>query len=328
PALPPRRLGAMVTCAAPAAEAGAEQASAWLRRAAALCADAEPDEGAAGPAELLQEELSLLRQLHSEAVDSAFLRELWSASGGWASLRRREAQLRALALEHLGACHWSGQSSKLNGDWELLCVPYVQELPREVAEAVARAPRAGAAGGGEEPSAALAAATEEAERYVLEAPQEEAGASLWLDAGGNLETVLPASQGSAVVAPARGPEAAADAARACALCRVQCDPGLCAHPRELCWHCWHRTCALGKMRYALLLIMTVKQEWCALATGTGLNWRTTFFVRKIGLGKLPPRVALTEHADMCTTCTRALSPCDGNAVGSKAGVAIFSGMSI
>eukprot|EP00927_Polykrikos_kofoidii_P042716 TRINITY_DN36773_c0_g1_i1.p1 TRINITY_DN36773_c0_g1~~TRINITY_DN36773_c0_g1_i1.p1 ORF type:complete len:1023 (-),score=159.79 TRINITY_DN36773_c0_g1_i1:250-3318(-) len=210
----------------------------WLRKTALLGKAESSDDRE--PAVILREELGLLQQLHSEAVDNEFLRHIWT-SIGWAELRRRETLLRASALGHASAVRWKQGSLDQSGlPWELLRPTYTPELPTRVAASVAFSL---SKNDGKCATAMLSdsevAAAQEAERYVLETPAEDAGLTLWLDPGGNLETVMPANRESTVL---QFSELVSSADTHCmdALCRADCQKDICNHPESLCWHCWRR----------------------------------------------------------------------------------------
>mmetsp|Transcript_888 Transcript_888/g.2030 ORF Transcript_888/g.2030 Transcript_888/m.2030 type:complete len:979 (-) Transcript_888:57-2993(-) len=206
---------------------GGSEADSWLQHMGRLLA---MEDGEGDPAENLAEALRLLRALHSEDVSDTFLRELWQSTSSWKDLRQKEALLRAVANEYAAATQWHTGSA--DGNLELLRPPYVPELLTEVASAVAATVQANP-GRVEEKSG-----PSEAEKYVLE-KDDDGGINLFIDPGGNLETLLPASENSTSLL---APTATSPADWHCveALCKVCCDDALCKHPRSLCWHCWRR----------------------------------------------------------------------------------------
>jgi len=206
---------------------GSSESASWLQQMDKLVS---MEDGEGDPVENLAESLRLLRALHSEDVSNTFLHEIWKSVSSWKELRQKEALLRAIGNEYAASSHWQSQS--VDQSLELLRPPYVLELLTEVASAMTATVH-GNPGCVEENSGPTGA-----EKYLLE-KEDDGSINLFMDPGGNLETLLPASESMTGLL---SPTATSPADWHCieTLCKVACDDALCKHPRSLCWHCWRR----------------------------------------------------------------------------------------
>jgi len=297
------------------ASGGTEDAARWLRRVdeLALLEDGEGD-----PRELLEEEIGLLRLVHSEDVETDFLRRLWEASGSWEALRQKEATLRALANEHAAAAHWvrgkqaGASDSEPVLNWELLRPVYVPELPTEVATAVMNKLK-------QQDTESLkedeTTSVNDAEKYVLE-KDDNGGVNLFLDPNNNLLTMTQQESGTGL-APVTA-TSPADIQCASALYKVCCNKSICEHPRSLCWHCWRQQetqeTHLQEFRDLLSYARTVAETAAPLqrAAETALRWP---FLEDIAsatvtrLEKLPAGTGVLVLGGVGVTAIRAAKEC-------------------